>query len=127
VSDEKEIQSETKVESTQPHSVQVGVRMQQGEHTGQPIYANFTAVQGGQGVVFVDFGFLEPQALNSLAQMTQAGKQVPETIAARMSSRMAISVDAAANLSRQLNQLLQPKPATAPDVEAAKTEDVTLQ
>ena len=124
---EKEIKSESKVESTQPHAIQVGIRMQQGEHTGQPIYANFTAVQGGQGVVFVDFGFLEPQALNSLAQMTQAGKQVPETIAAWMSSRMAISVDAAANLAQQLNQLLQPKAAKTPAIDVAMIEDVTLQ
>jgi len=126
VSNEKETLSDSKGESTQPHAIQVGIRMQQGEHTGQPIYANFTAVQGGQGVVFVDFGFLEPQALNSLAQMTQAGKQVPETIGARMSSRMAISVDAAANLARQLNQLLQPKVAKAADT-AMSDEDVTLQ
>jgi len=126
MADEKEMQSETKAESTQPHVIQVGIRMQQGEHIGQPIYANFTAAQGGQGVVFVDFGFLEPQALNSLTQMTQAGKQVPETIAARMSSRMAISVDAAVNLTRQLNQLLQPKAAKAADT-TMSDEDVTLQ
>ena len=124
---EKETQNENKVESAGPHTLQVGVRMQQGEHTGQPIYSNFTAVQGGQGVVFVDFGFLEPQALQSLAQMTQSGKKTPETIAARMSSRMVISVDAAANLSRQLNQLLQPKAAKAVETGLGNEEDVTLQ
>jgi hypothetical protein len=124
---EKVMQTENKAESAQPHAIQVGIRMQQGEHTGQPIYANFTAVQGGQGVVFVDFGFLEPQALNSLTQMTQAGNKVPETIAARMSSRMAISVDAAANLARQLNQLLQPKAPKAADTTAMSDKDATLQ
>ena len=124
--DEKETQSEIKMESIEPQTLQVGIRMQQGEHTGQPIYSNFTAVQGGQGVVFVDFGFLEPQALQSLAQMNQAGKKVPETIGARMSSRMAISVDAAANLARQLNQLFQPQAAKVAET-AKSEEDVTLQ
>jgi hypothetical protein len=123
VSDEKETQSENKVESTGSHTLQVGIRMQQGEHTGQPIYSNITSVQGGQGVVFVDFGFLEPQALQSLAQMTQSGEKAPETIGARMSSRMAISIDAAANLARQLNQLLQPKAAKITDT-AQRVEDM---
>lgn len=127
MADKIDAQSNTNVESAKPHAVQVGIRMQQGEHTGQPIYANFTAVQGGQGVVFVDFGFLEPQALQSLARMTQSAEKAPETIGARMSSRMAISVDAAANLARQLNQLLQPKAAKATNTDVEKEEDVTLQ
>ena len=133
MTDEKETQSENEVESTQPQAMQVGIRMQQGEHTGQPIYSNFTAVQGGQGVVFVDFGFLEPQAMQALAKMKQSGEKVPETIGARMACRMAISVDAAANLNRQLNQLLRPKAAKAADdeqgstVDVEKGEDATLQ
>ena len=117
MTDEKETQNESQTETTQPQALQVGIRMQQGEHTGQPIYSNFTAVQGGQGVIFVDFGFLEPQAMQALAKMTQSGDKVPETIGARMSSRMAISVDAAANLNRQLSQLLRPKAAKEADAE----------
>lgn len=127
MTDEKETQNESQTEATQPHSLQVGIRMQQGEHTGQPIYSNFTAVQGGQGVVFVDFGFLEPQAMQTLARLTQSGEKVPETIGARMSSRMALSVDAAVNLNRQLNQLLQPKTTKATDTETEKDKDLRLQ
>ena len=120
MTDEKETQNESQAESTQPQALQVDIRMQQGEHTGQPIYSNFTAVQGGQGVVFVDFGFLEPQAMQALAKMTQSGEKAPETIGARMSSRVALSVDAAANLNRQLNQLLRPQTAKAVDAETEK-------
>ena len=43
--------------------------------------------------------------------MTQSGEKVPETIGARMACRMVLSLDAAANLNRQLNQLLHPKQA----------------
>ena len=123
---QKQKKNDNEAETTKPQSLQVGIRMQQGEHTGQPIYSNFTAVQGGQGVVFVDFGFLEPQAMQTLARMTQSGEKVPETIGARMSSRMAISVDAAANLNRQLSQLLQPKAAKTPDTEK-DVDDLILQ
>ena len=35
MTDEKETQNESQTESTQPHALQVGIRMQQGEHTGQ--------------------------------------------------------------------------------------------
>ena len=85
MTDEKETQSKNQVESTQPQALQVGIRMQQGEHTGQPIYSNFTAVHGGQGVVLVDFGFVEPQAMQALARMTKSGEKMPETIGAKNS------------------------------------------
>ncbi|MCK5355457.1 MAG: hypothetical protein KAJ63_10090 [Methyloprofundus sp.] len=124
---EKETQSESEVASNQPHTLQVGIRMQQGEHTGQPIYSNFTAVQGGQGVVLVDFGFVDPKAMQALAQMTQSGEKAPDTISARMSSRVAISVDAAANLQRQLSQLLRPQTSTVVNAEVEGSGDMTMQ
>ena len=127
MTDENETQSENQAETIQPQSVQVGIRMQQGEHTGQPIYSNFTAVQSGQGVVLVDFGFVDPKAMQALARMTQSGEKVPETISARMSSRVAISVDAAANLHRQLSQLLQPRTNKPVNAEMEKDEGVSLQ
>lgn len=131
MTDKTETHSESELESDQSQSLKVGIRMQQGEHTGQPIYSNFTAVQGGQGVVLVDFGFLDPKAMQEIARLKQSGGKVPETIGARMSSRLAISIDAAANLNRQLNQLLRPKVAKAQDVEQSvdteKGEDATLQ
>lgn len=96
-------------EVAQSQAMQVNIRMQQGEHTGQPLYSNFVSVQGGQGVVIVDFGFLDPQTINALNRLARSGEKVPDTIGARMSCRMAISVEAARNLSQQLNQLLQRK------------------
>jgi len=102
-------QNENKADSTEPHAMQVNIRMQQGEHTGQPLYSNFTSVQGGQGVIIVDFGFLDPQTINSLNRLARSGEKAPDTVGARMSCRMAISVDAAKNLSQQLNQLLNRK------------------
>ena len=94
---------------TEPHTMQVSIRMQQGEHTGQPLYSNFTSVQGGQGVVIVDFGFLDPQTITAVNRLARSGEKIPDTIGARMSCRMAISVEAASNLSQQLNQLLRKK------------------
>lgn len=95
-----------KADTKQPHTKQMQVRMQQGEHSGQPIYSNFVSAQGGQGVIIVDFGFLDPKTINALNQIAKAGEKMPDTIDARMSCRMAISIDTANQLAQQLNQLL---------------------
>ena len=91
-------------------ALQVQVNMQQGEHTGQPIYSNLASVQSGQGVVMVDFGFMDPQTIQLLNQKMDAGEKVSSTITVKMSCRMALGVDAANQLSQQLNQLLGLKP-----------------
>lgn len=109
MADSNDAQKENKINSSEPPAMQVSIRMQQGEHTGQPLYSNFTSVQGGQGVVIVDFGFLDPQTINALNRLARSGEKAPDTIGARMSCRMAISVEAATNLAHQLNQLFQRK------------------
>ena len=90
-------------------AMQVNIRMQSGEQTGQPIYSNLTSVQASQGVVMIDFGFIDPQTIQALNRLTQSGEKVPDTIAAKMSCRMVISVEAANQLARQLNQLFLKK------------------
>ena len=91
-------------------ALQVKVSMQEGKYTGQPIYSNLTSVQNGQGVVMVDFGFMDPQTMQLLNQKIASGEKISNTITAKMSCRMALGVDAANQLSQQLNQLLGLKP-----------------
>ncbi|SFE95316.1 DUF3467 domain-containing protein [Nitrosomonas sp. Nm166] len=109
MSDINDIQNENRTFFAGPQAMQVNIKMQHGEHTGQPLYSNFASVQAGQGVVIVDFGFLDPQIIHALNRLARSGEKMPDTVNARMSSRMAISIDAASNLSQQLNQLLQKK------------------
>ena len=109
MTDEKNPVQPEKAENASGHAMQVNIRMQQGEHTGVPLYSNFVAVHPGQGVVMVDFGFLDPQTVSAINKLARSGEKVPETVGARMSCRMAISVEAARNLSQQLNQLLDQK------------------
>lgn len=91
-------------------ALQVKVVMQGGEQAEQPVYSNLTSVQNGQGVVMVDFGLMDPQTVQLLNQKIASGEKVPNTIDAKMSCRMAVSIDAANQLSQQLNQLLGLKP-----------------
>ncbi len=106
MSDQGEKQDSETEETPPPSQMQVNVKMQQGEQTGQPIYSNFTVAHPGQGVVFVDFGFLDPQTIHTINRIAQSGDN-SKTVNARMSCRMAISLEAANQLTRQLNQLLQ--------------------
>lgn len=111
-------------ETTQLRPMKINIRMQEGEHTGQPIYSNFTSVQGGQGVIIMDFGFLDPQAINALNRMTRSGEKTPAAIDAKLSCRMAVSLEAANHLAQQLNQLLARK--TDSQVQGIQ-QDVTKQ
>jgi len=109
MADENDSLTETKRDDAQPQALQVKISMQQGEHTGQPIYSNLTSTQGGQGVVLVDFGFLDPQTMHALNRMIASGEKISNTVNARMSCRMAISIDAANQLAQQLDKLVGQK------------------
>lgn len=87
--------------------MQLGIRLQSVNHSEQPIFSNFTVVQGAPGTVFIDFGFLEPSALPAVARLAQSGAKVPETIDGRLACRMAMGGDAAAQLHQQLSQHLR--------------------
>jgi len=99
-------------------SVTVAVRLQPVEHSQQPVFSNFTTVQAGTGVVFIDFGFREPQTIANLTRLGQPGVTVPEAIGGTLACRMALSIDTVANLANQLNQLL--RSAAAAHAQAAQ-------
>lgn len=99
-----------KIGINEAKAVQVSIRMQSGEHAGQPIYSNLTSVQASQGTVMIDFGFIDPQMIQALGRLAQSGEKAPDTINAKMSCRMVISVEAAKQLAQQLNQLFYKKP-----------------
>lgn len=101
--------------------VQLGIRLQPVNHSEQPIFANFTVVQGAPGTVFVDFGFLEPGVMPALARQVQSGGKVPESIDGRLACRVALGVDAAAQLAQQLNQHLRAVQAQAQQAAKSKT------
>lgn len=125
--DDKNILTQDKDEMTQPATKPISIRMSPGEQTGQPIYSNFASVNAGQGVVIVDFGFLDSQNLNTLNRVTRSGEALSDAINGKMSSRMAISIDTAHHLSQQLNQLLSTKPSATVAQSQQSAADPVLQ
>ena len=105
-----DIPAESNGNTPQSHDVMsIKVNMKQGEHTGQPLYTNFTSVQAGQGVIIVDFGFLDPHTMQTINQLIRSGNNSSTAINAKMSCRIVINIDAANQLIQQLNQILRRK------------------
>ena len=101
--------------------LQLGIRLQSVEGSDQPVFSNFTMVQGAPGMVFLDFGFLEPNALPSVVRAAQSGGKVPEAIRGKLAARVVLGIDSAVQLAQQLQQHLRSLQAQAKKA-ADKTE-----
>ncbi|WP_256081542.1 hypothetical protein [Massilia sp. YIM B04103] len=90
-------------------TAQAEVELRPVNNSDLPILANFAAVQAVPGLVCVDFGFLDFQALHSLTRLAEGDASGRASIRGRLTCRVALSGDAVASLARQLNQLLPPR------------------
>jgi hypothetical protein len=75
-------------------------------NSDQPIVANYTALNVSPGMVFVDFGFIEPGMLSALPRMARDGGKMPESINGKLAARVALGYDALAQLHQQLGRML---------------------
>ena len=104
------------------HQVQLGIRLQPVEGSDQPMFSNFTMVHGAPGMVFLDFGFLEPNALPSVIRAAQSGGKVPEAIGGKLAARVVLGIDSAVQLTQQLEQHLRGLQTQAKKAAEPKTE-----
>ena len=123
MTDNSDTQAGNTADAPRQQALQINVKMQQNEHTSQPIYAKFTTVQSGQRVIIVDFGFVDPQLITTLNRMARSGEKTPDTIDATMSCRIALSIETANQLAQQLNQLFHTK--SEPKAPAAQQNAVS--
>ena len=90
-----------------PAAQNVNIQLVPSGQSDQPVLANFTAVHPSSGVALLDFGFLDPGALNALTQIARSGKKVPERMNGRLGARVALPYDSLANLHQQIGRVLQ--------------------
>jgi hypothetical protein len=88
-------------------AIKLSVRLQPVDHSEQPVFSNFTVVQRAPGMVFVDFGFLEPNVMNTVIRQVRSSQEEPKEIRGQLACRVAMGLDTALQLTQQLNQLLQ--------------------
>src|SRR5688572_7553913 len=97
--------------TAQTATARLGIRLTPVGNSDQPVFANYTALNVAPGVVFIDFGFLEPGVLAALPRVARQGGKLPETINGRLAVRVALAYDSVQNLKRQLDQLVAPRAA----------------
>jgi hypothetical protein len=101
----------------------LNLRLAPVDHSDQPKLANITRVSGAPGMVFVDFGFLEPGTIAALSRLAKGGGKLPEALAGKLAVRVVFGYDTLAQLHRQLGQALdslKAKPAASAAATPAK-------
>lgn len=73
--------------------------------SSRAVVSNVSVVHPGSGMVFIDFGFIEQQALSALQQAMQASQPVTR-LDGRLECRVAMGVADIAQLAQQLQQVL---------------------
>ena len=91
---------------TQEKTVGLNIRLAPVDNSDQPVLANFTRLNGAPGIVFVDFSFLEPAALDALSRLARSGGKIPETLTGKLAVRVALGYDTLAALHQQLGQVV---------------------
>jgi hypothetical protein len=84
----------------------LGIRLQPVNNSDQPVLSNYTALNVSPGMVFIDFGFLEPGMLAALPRVARAGGKLPESVNGKLAVRVAMGFDGLANFHQQLGQVL---------------------
>jgi hypothetical protein len=84
----------------------MGIRLAPVDNSDQPVVANYAALNISPGMVFVDFGFLEPGMLAALPRVAKEGGKLPERLNGKLAVRVAMGYDAVANLQQQLGRVL---------------------
>ena len=72
------------------------------DHSDQPTLSNYTRIHGAPGIVYVDFGFLDPAAMDALSRIRQTGGKIPERLNGKLAVRVAMGFDTLAVLHQQL-------------------------
>lgn len=100
----------------------MGIRLAPVNNSDQPVVTNYCNISVAPGMVFIDFGFLEPGMLAALPQVARQGGKLPETIGGKLAVRVAVGYDVLANLHQQLGQVLTGLSAAARERQAGKKQ-----
>lgn len=94
------------VDASKAKAKGLGIRLMPVENSDQPVVANYTALNVAPGMVFIDFGFLEPAMLSALPRVAKAGGKLPESVNGRLAVRVAMGFDALQQLKQQIDRLV---------------------
>ena len=87
-------------------TIALNVRLKPSESSAHPRATNYTNVGVSQGIAYVDFGFIEPTQLATIAKTAKDGQAAPKGLEGALVARVAMSVDVLARLHQQIQQVL---------------------
>jgi hypothetical protein len=96
-----------------PKGKNLGIRLVPVDNSDQPVVANYTSINVAPGMVFIDFGFLEPAMLAALPRVARSGGKLPESLNGKLAVRVAMGYDALQGLKQQIDRLAQAAKAAA--------------
>ncbi len=87
-------------------TIALNVRLKPSESSAHPRATNYTNVGVAQGIVYLDFGFIEPTILAAVAKTAKDGQAAPKGLDGALVTRVAMSADVLARLHQQIQQVL---------------------
>jgi hypothetical protein len=85
----------------------IPVRLIPVDGSDAPVASNYAAVQPGYGMVYLDFGFLEPSTVLAVQQLARDdSKERPEMVNGRLSTRVVMGYDVLVHLYGQMGQVI---------------------
>ena len=104
-------------------TVQIALRLQPVERSDRAIVANVSTARLNSSMVFLDFGFIEPQAMDGLTRSVRSGSTSDGKLDGRLECRIAMSVGHASQLLQQLQRLMAARSAPQHSFAATDTPE----
>lgn len=103
--------------------VQIALRLHPVERSDRAIVANVSAARLASSMVFIDFGFIDQQAIDDVTRQARAGKATDAKLDGRLECRIAMSKGDASQLLQQLQRLLANRAAPRPNFQSRGADD----
>ena len=95
-------------------TIALNVRLKPSDSSAHPRAANYSNVGVAQGIACLDFWFIEPALLATIAKTAKDGQAAPKAIDGQLVTRVAMDVGTLARLQRQIQQVLVGLRSTKP-------------
>jgi hypothetical protein len=84
----------------------MGVRLAPVNNSDQPVVANYASVNVAPGMVFIDFGFIEPGLMAAIPRVAKQGGKLPQAVNGKLAVRVAMGYDGLSGLHQQIGRIL---------------------
>lgn len=87
-------------------TIALNVRLKPSDSSSHPRAANYTNVGIALGIAYLDFGFIEPALLATIAKTAKDGQAAPKGLDGHLVTRVAMDVGTLTRLQQQIQQVL---------------------